>query len=69
MNDDNFIVSSECLLCNRKFSWNEIIIIKAPEWACFHIDCADKFDDDTQSKWKYTWIVHEYWWKEKFTYQ
>lgn len=63
-----FIVSEQCLFCRKKFSWNQVIIIKAPEWACFCMDCEDKFEDTNKYKGKEWWIVHEYNGQEKFEY-
>ena len=63
-----FTVSDQCLLCPRKFEWNEVIIIKAPEWACFCMDCIEKFEDNHEYKWYNAWISTEYMWKEVYIY-
>jgi len=60
-----FTVSEKCLICSKKFDWNEVIIIKAPEWACFHLDCWGKFPYDKVYDWEVNcWICTEYKWKE-----
>jgi len=44
-----------------KFKWNEVVIIKYPEWALFHIDCCEKFPDDkVYNKWDEGWMVTEW---------
>ena len=62
-----FKVSKSCLYCWKPFSWEEVIIIKAPEWACFHTDCTGKFPDDKQYIFPDAWIVHEYQGEQTFT--
>ncbi len=62
-----FKVSKSCLLCWKPFAWNEVFIIKAPEWACFHTECCNKFPDENTYKMPDAWIVHEFQWEEIFT--
>jgi len=63
----SFKVSKTCLWCGKPFSWEEIIMIKAPEWACFHTECSIKFPDDNKYEWDECWIVHDFQWEETFT--
>ncbi len=37
---------SSCLVCWKTFGWWEQIIVKVPENAGFHLDCAGKYPDD-----------------------
>ena len=65
-----FTVKNQCLTCIKKFNWNEIIIIKAPEWACFCLKCWDKYPDLK----KYdgdinAWITHDFKWEEIFSHK
>lgn len=62
-----FNVSKNCLVCWKYFNWWEVIVIKAPEWVCFHIDCVDTFPDDKVYTFPEAWIVHEYNWEQTFT--
>jgi len=62
-----FTVSEKCLICSKKFDWNEVIIIKAPEWACFCLKCIESFEDNNKYTWNEAWITTEYRWKEVWT--
>jgi len=54
------IIKDNCLLCNKKFEWNETVIWKLPENCWFCLNCIDRFDDYTQYEWIDTWITQEY---------
>jgi len=53
-------VKSNCLLCNKKFDWNEIITWKLPENVWFCKNCIEKFEDNNIYKGINTWMVVEY---------
>ena len=40
------ICPSSCLVCWNQFDWWEQIIVKVPENAGFHLDCAEKYPDN-----------------------
>jgi len=64
-----FIVPDNCLICSRKFEWNETTIIKTPEWATFCIKCAAEYPDPkVYDKDIECWLVHCYRWQEKYEY-
>ena len=64
-----FMVQEDCLTCSKKFDWWEVVIIKAPEWACFCQKCAEKYPDPVQYDWKENcFIVHEFKWKEIYEF-
>ena len=46
MNMKKIVLHDNCIVCWDKFTWEEQILIKCPEWVCFHLDCAEKFPDN-----------------------
>jgi len=53
-------IKENCILCNKSFDWNEVVIWKLPEniWFCYN--CIEKFKDEKEYKWIESWIVQEY---------
>ena len=53
-------IKDNCLLCNKQFKDNEVIIWKVPENVWFCLECAGNFKDDNNYKWIHKWIVLHY---------
>lgn len=54
------IIKDNCILCNKSFWWNEVVIWKLPENVWFCKNCITKFKDDNTYKWINAWITQEY---------
>lgn len=50
-----------CIWCWKKYWWEEVMIIKYPEWATFCLECCDRYPDykvyDKVNEW---WITTQY---------
>ena len=53
-------IKDSCILCSKKFDWNEIATWKLPENIWFCQNCITKFQDDKKYTWNETWIVQEF---------
>ncbi len=50
----------KCLWCDNKFDIDDIMLIKVPEGACFHMECSQKFpDDNIYPDWNW-WLAEEF---------
>jgi hypothetical protein len=53
-------IKDNCILCSKKFDWNEIIVWKLPENIWFCRTCMEKFNDPIEYEWIDTWMVVKY---------
>lgn len=53
-------VSDECILCSRRFWWEEQIIWKLPEWVFFCLECSKKSEDNNVYEFPEEWVTIPY---------
>ena len=54
---DTIKVQDECLLCSKKFQYEEIVTIKVPEGMCICQPCVERIPDDSEYHWDFEWWV------------
>lgn len=53
-------IQKECVLCNIKYQWNQIMYTKLPENVSFCEKCFNRFTDTNKYTWNECWIVTEW---------
>lgn len=67
---ESHIIQNNCIACNKKFGWEEVVVWKMPENVWFCLPCCEKYEDPIEYDWIYNvWIPLEYtpWIKIEFT--